>query len=375
MKYITNRIKIHFLLIASAMVILSSCNKDLQQYPAAPVTQGTTPTLANLLDGPDLTIFKAAVLRTGIMPSTLAVPSLRFTVFAPTDAAMTASGLSLGVVNALPLTTLTPLIQYHIMPQTIATSNIPNTFPNFSYPSIFNPAPPLSSLLRLNTFPSTRNGNWVNNIPMTATNITAVNGVMHKMALVTAPPSRYAWDRINTDADLSLFKAIIQRGDQASTPATNLQGILLNIGANLTVFAPSNLAIQQLIAGLTGGAIPPGSPEAVYIAFINSANIPPQLAQGIAFYHVMAVRAFTNNLPTTATSYPTLLNGAVPTHPGVSLVCTFTGPVVSAASVKGAANATASIIAINPTPDPGGTSDQHFLNASLHKINQVLLPQ
>ena len=38
MKYITKKIKIHFLLaIAAMMFILSSCNKDLEQF-ATPVT-------------------------------------------------------------------------------------------------------------------------------------------------------------------------------------------------------------------------------------------------------------------------------------------------------------------------------------------------
>lgn len=446
MKYITKRIKIHFLLTVSAMMILTSCNKDLEQFRAAPVVQGTAPTVASLLDAADLTIFKAAVTRAGAMTQ-LTVPTNRFTVFAPTDAAMTSAGLSLAVVNAIPLTSLVPLVQYHIVPQTLLTSSIPNTFPNFGYPTTFNPAPPLSALLRLDVYPSTRNGNWINNVPMISLNNTAVNGAMHKIAAVNAPPQRYLWDRINTDTDLTLFKAVIQRADQVSTPATNLSsptGILNNIGANLTVFAPSNQSVRNLVSGLTGGAIPAvnyvsapgatsvgttvvvtsttglipgmsvtvtsgtgafaantfvatvvnatsftvsatptiplvgavvtGNPDPVIMGFI-AGSLPAANAQGIAFYHIMGVRAFTNNFPTTATSYPTLLNGAVPTHPGVSLVCTFTGPGVSAASVKGAANATASNIALNPTPDPGGTSDQNFLNGSLHKINQVLLPQ
>jgi hypothetical protein len=101
----------------------------------------------------------------------------------------------------------------------------------------------------------------------------------------------------------------------------------------------------------------------------------PTTVKGIVVYHLLGTRAFTNNFPTTATSYPTLLNSAVPTHPGVSLTCTFTGPFVSAATVKGAANPTASNIFVNPTPEPNGTSDQFFVNGTIHKIDQVLRPQ
>jgi len=100
--------------------------------------------------------------------------------------------------------------------------------------------------------------------------------------------------------------------------------------------------------------------------------------QGIVVYHILGQRAFTNNFPTTTTFVPTLLNGAVPTHPGVGLTGTFGIPFFTAATVKGAANATAANVVINAspfTPDPAGTSDQHYLNGVIHKIDQVLLPQ
>ncbi len=389
MKYIMKKIKIHLLLAVSATVILSSCIKDLEKFPAPVVVQGTTPTLATLLDAPDMTIFKAAITRAGLMP-TLANANLRYTVFGPNDAAMTSSGLPLAVVNAIPLTSLVPLVQYHIIPQTITSASIPNTFPNFQYPTIFNPAPALSALLRLTTFPSTRNGAWVNNIPMTTLNIQAVNGVMHKVALVTAPPGRYLWDRINIDADMTYLKAAIQRADSGVVAAGTLQAALLNIGANLTVFVPTNAAFQGLLtAQITAYLVSIGTPlpvaQATAAALASSPTIfsnplvanvlTPTTVKGIVVYHILGSRAFTNNFPTTATSYRTLLNGGIPAHPGVSLVCTFTGPGVSAASVKGIANGTASNLIINPTPDPGGSSDQHFLNGTIHKINQVLLPQ
>ncbi len=371
MKYITNSFRIHLLLALSALMFLSSCVKDLEQFPAPVVVQGTTPTLAELLNDPTLSIFKAAVTRAGQM-TILSTASLRHTVFAPTDAAMIASGLPLAVINVIPLTSLVPLVQYHILPQTITTSSIPTAFPNFSYPTIFNPAPPLSSLLRLNTFPSNRNGLWINNVPITASNITAVNGVLHQIALVTAPPSRYLYNRIATDPDLTLFNAAVSRADLA---APSIIGLLNNIGANFTVFAPNNQAFKNVISVLSGGLLPNNIPlDAPYISFINT-NLPVANAQGIVFYHILRVRAFSNNLPTTATSYVTLLNGAVPSHPGVSLRSVFTGSFVSGMTCKGLMNATASNVFINPTPDPSGTSDQHFLNGTIHKIDQVMLPQ
>ena len=212
---------------------------------------------------------------------------------------------------------------------------------------------------------------------MSSVNTAVSNGVIHHTAAVVAPPQRYVWDRINTDADLTILKAAIQRADSGvvvSNPSSLIGG-LQNIGANFTVFAPSNQAFKNVISFLSGGLIPPNAPDFVYIGFLGSNNISTLLVKGIVVYHIMGTRAFLNNFPTTATSYPTLLNSAIPVHPGVKLVCTFAGLSVTGATVKGLVNPTASNIAINPFPDPFGTSDQHFLNGTLHKIDQVLLPQ
>ncbi len=326
MKYITKRIRISLLLAFSAMMVLSSCNKNVDTIAGpAPVVQGTTPTLATLLDDPTFSIFKAAVVKAGLLP-TLSATSLRFTMFIPNDAAMTASGLSLAVINALPASSVTPLVSYHIIPQTIGSGNIPNSFPNFQYPTVYNPAPALSALLRLCTFPTNRNGYWLNNIPITQLDIPAVNGVAHRIALVTAPPSRYLIDRVNGDVDLTIFKAALTRADSGvvASSSSSLIGALSNIGANLTVFAPSNQAFKNVISALTGGVIPNNAPDATYIGFLGSSSITTQTVKGIVVYHILGSRAFLNNFPTTATSYPTLLNGAIPTHPGVSLKCTFT---------------------------------------------------
>jgi uncharacterized surface protein with fasciclin (FAS1) repeats len=100
-----------------------------------------------------------------------------------------------------------------------------------------------------------------------------------------------------------------------------------------------------------------------------------QVVQGIVVYHILGNRAFSVNLPTTATNYPTLLNTAIPAHPGVSVQATFGLTGVTAATVQGLGNATASNILINPTPAPCGTSDQHYINGTIHEIDQVLLPQ
>ena len=392
MKYITKRLKIHFLLAISAIMILSACNKDMEQFavPAvvAPTGLALGETIATIADD---SLYYRLIVKAGMLTA-INNKATTFTMFVPNNAAMRQFLVAIGappgqpdavysgfITAFVPATTAASIVSFNMMPQKITTASIPNTFPNWFYPTHLNPTSGagFNPLVRLLTFPSTRNGNWVNNIPLVSVNLAAANGVIHTAAAMPAPPQRVLYQRIASDPDLTIFNAAISRADSGVAPTTSasLIWVLSNFGPNLTVFAPSNLAFKQLISALTGGAIPVGAPDAIFIGFLSTNNVSTQTVKGLVVYHMLGSRAFTNNFPTTATSYRTLLNSAVPTHPGVSLICTFTGPFVSAATVKGIANATASNIAINPTPDPNGTSDQFYVNGTIQKIDQVLRPQ
>lgn len=387
------------------ITILSSCNKDFPKaVPLYEPSNGTTPTIATLLNDPGYSILKSAVVKAGLMEQ-LADPSLRFTLFAADNSAITASGLSQGVIDALPASQVAALVAYNIVPQPVTLSKIPVSFPNLQYPSMFNPAPAVSPFLRLTTFLSKRGPvAWVNNIPIIAGDISAVNGIIHKVARVNAPPTAFLWDRISTDPNLSYFKAAVIRADSGTSAAAGIQGFLQNIGANFTAFVPSDAAFRTTLTGLIYQALLPVITQQL-IAAGNNPSIAAALAPGIALpqatsiastpgvfqnpalfgaisattvkavvaYHLLGSRSFSVNLPETATSVPTLLNTVITAHPGVTVQASFGPAGVTAATVKGAANATAASIAINPFP--GGTSDQHYVNGVLHMINQVLLPQ
>ncbi len=408
MKYLTKRIKIHFLLAISAMmIILSSCNKDLEQFAApavvAPAGLALGETIATI---PDDSLYYRLIVKGGMLTA-INNKATTFTMFVPNNAAMRQFLVAIGappgqpdavysgfITAFVPATTAASIVSYNMMPQLIRTSSIPNTFPNWFYPTHLNPTSGagFNPLVRLLTFPSTRNGNWVNNIPLVSVNLAAANGVIHTAAAMPAPPQRVLAQRIFADADMTYLAAAIQRADSGVAPTTSasLVWVLSNFGPNITVFAPTNLAFQQLLTAqitlaLIAQGVPPATAAVIAAGLASTpgvftnpllANVlTPTTVKGLVVYHLLGSRAFLNNFPTTATSYPTLLNSAVPTHPGVSLMCTFAGPFVTAATVKGIANPTASNILINPTPDPGGTSDQFYVNGTIHKIDQVLRPQ
>ncbi len=410
MNHISRLLKKGLLPGISALLLFSACNKDLETFDVPANPQPTGLSLGEAIAPVNNTdsLYYHMVVRAGLLP-TLSNRTTYFTMFVPTNNAVkllvnAASG-GLVPLNApdpvfvnfiqtnLPVASANAIVSYNTNPQVIRSNNIPSTFPNFQYPSIFNPAPSVSALLRLTNFPSTGNGAWLNNIPIVSVNQDAANGVIHKTAFVMTPPSRYLWDRINADPDMTYLKAAIQRADSGVAASSSIQGYLQNIGANFTVFAPTNAAFQTTLTGaiyqaLVSLGVPPAtalaqaqalaSTPAVFSNPLLYGALTAQTVKGIVVYHVLGTRAFTNNLPTTQTFVPTLLNSAVPAHPGVGLQATFGVPFVTSATVKGVGNATAANIIINAsplTPDPAGTSDQHFLNGTIHKIDQVLLPQ
>jgi uncharacterized surface protein with fasciclin (FAS1) repeats len=395
---IFNKIKMASLVVLSTCLLLSACNKvPLDPEPIKAPVQDQTPTLATLLDNAEFSFLKAAVVKAGLL-SNLASTTARYTVFAPTNTAFIRSGIpSIDVINSLPDASVAGLISYHVIPQTITAASISSDFPNYEYPTILNPtigSPAFNPLVRLTTYPSSRGTvAWVNNIPITEVNVNAVNGVLHKVYTLISPPSKYLWNYISVNSDLTYLKAAIIRADSGVVEKSQLQTALNSFGVNLTLLAPTNLAFQTLLTGaiyqslaLQGMPLATAYPTAQYLAstpevFSNPAlfgALSAQTVKGIVVYHILGtsipgIRVFSVNLPTTATAIKTLLNGAIAAHPGLLAQATFSGPFVGAATFKGAANTTASNVIINPL-NPFAT-DQNFINGVIMKIDQVLLPR
>lgn len=432
-----NKYKNGGLLIAAAIMGLTACNKEVEQIgpaPVAPVISSARAIGDTLRLGIEDSLFYKIIVRGGQL-NLLNDKTKTFTLFSPNNAAVRRfiSGASGGAIppigapeavyvgfinSSLPVASAAGIAQYHILPQAVTAAAIPTTFPNFPYPTFLNPSPAASAFLRLDAYVSKRtNGAWVNNIPVIVADRLAGNGVIHSIAAVSVPPSTLLLNRINSDVNLTYLKAAIQRADSGAAPGASLQFLFgtqsIAPGLNLTLFAPTDAAFiaaltvqatpvvyfqiyQQAYAAAIGGGATPAE-AAVIATNAATANTPAQTAllvgsptvfqnpalfpfltatavKGILAYHLLfGQRVFTPNLPTTATAIRTFLNTVVPTHPGITVAATFTGPFVSSATVKGIANATASNLLINPFP--GGSSDQHYVNGVMHKIDQVLFPQ
>lgn len=419
---ITKKIKTGFLLLVASMAILSSCNKDLEQFPANEQTIPVGLSLAETVAAtPTDTLYSRLIIRAGLT-AILSNRASAFTLFVADNNVVKAfvtaatggaipptapnSTFAAFINTTLPVATAAGIVNYYTVPQKITTSAFVHPFPNLELPTgvIALPGNPLA---RLRTYVSKNPSTgifYVNNIPLSGTDFIVGNSVIHHIAALIPPPQRMIWERINTDSALTIFKAAFIRADSGFTVITpgSLIGGVQNFGANFTVFAPTNAAMKATISALTGGAIPVAAPDAVFIGFLGSASIPTLTVKGLVVYHLLGsrtasgapvsgIRAFTVNVPTTPITVLTFLNNPGPAvnHPGVTLQAVFLGPSASAVTVKGLANATASNVVINPTPDllpsygatpPAtpvkftGTSDQHYVNGVLHYIDQVLRP-
>lgn len=416
--------RIAFLPIITAAVLLASCNKDVKQFDIPAVTASTaTMSIDSILKtNPNDSLFYKLILRanasglnfTNILRNT-AVTN-QYTVFAVDNNGMKAfvnaatggfiplsapdsvfvkfiSGIG---APTLPIASAAGIMSYNIIPQRYDTASIPNVFPNFPVGTSIFPSP-AAPFLTFRTFPSKRPGILrVNTLPMTTPlNVNALNGVIHHVASIVAPPNTtFLWNRIDTDVTpstgLTYLRAAILRADSGTGTPGTLVSALNNPAANLTVFAPTDAVFQATLTALITQAliaqnVPPvtAAAQAAFLASTPAVFSNPALygaltattVRGIVVYHLFSNTAFTANFPTTPTKYPTLLNTALPTHPGLELAATFTGAFATTATVKGLGNATPANITINGTPAPNGSSDQFYINGTLHKINQVLIPQ
>lgn len=431
--------------------LFASCNKDLPSAEPIVTTPPSGQTIFEIVraNGATYSYLDSAIVRAstfnnpaGKLDALLGSKTTVFTVFAPDNDAFQRSFQLLGLPTAVSsIKLLRPgfldtVLRYHIVGgQEFTASTIPTAFPGSLYlQSGLVLSPPSATVppgYRMPIFPG-KQGNtaFANNVPLVQTDIDAANGVIHRASFIVLPPSQVLWQRIATDADLTYLKAAVEKADEGD-PNKTIQAALSNPSANFTLFAPSNLAFQQLLTGLitqaliplvtqqlipvieqqliNGGATPAeaaaqapaiAAAQAPAIAqgqaaalastpgvFTNPAlasQLTPTTVKGILVYHLLTgkvgstfqgIRVFSNNIPSSDVNSFTLLNTVVAAHPGVTLKATYGFAGVIAITAKGLGNATASNVAINPTPAPNGTSDQHYINGTLHKIDQVLRPQ
>jgi uncharacterized surface protein with fasciclin (FAS1) repeats len=387
------------MLLPVLLATMVSCNKDLEQ-PVARAESGQS--IGDVIStNPSYSIFYAAVTRAGLLPI-LNDTSNNITVFVPDDNAMTISGFPLTTVNAVPVATLTSVLQYHIIGTKVPSSLFTGVFPNLRIPTSLA-LDPTNALVRMSTFPSKLTSfAYVNNTPVTAADQVFNNGIIHNVATVLAPPSATLKTMIAGESTLKYFRAAVTRADVGSTGLSRLDS-LLNFGVtNMTVLTPNDAAMKPVLKGiLTLGFIQLGlspfsadslanlksSVDSLASATAGFNIVPVASVRGIIAYHFLAtnstgtytpnIRVFSVNVPSDANSFvKTLVNGSFATHPGILALATFgASPIPTAVTFTGVGTFPSGGAPFSSPAANVVTKDKHAVNGVYHIIDRVLLPQ
>ncbi|MDN5212248.1 fasciclin domain-containing protein [Fulvivirgaceae bacterium BMA12] len=204
----------------------------------------------------DFTTLTAALKKAELV-STLLMDG-PYTVFAPTNAAFEAAGIT--DLDPLSKEALEPILLYHVLGSTVLSTDLSN---GAAVPTL-NPAEIYISL--------NDNGAFINGATeITTKDLTASNGVVHVIDLTLTPPAN---DIVQIAIDAG-FSKLAEALTEAGLVAT-LQG-----DGPFTVFAPTDAAFDALYSTL---------------GVSGPAEIDDAVLEDVLLYHVLSGRVFSSDL-------------------------------------------------------------------------------
>ncbi|MFN4146210.1 MAG: fasciclin domain-containing protein [Runella sp.] len=274
----------------------------------------------------DFSILRAAVTRAGLAD---ALKTGTLTVFAPNDAAFTASGLDLNTINTLDVNTLRAVLQYHVL----GTTNLSTALPTADNTEVTT----LSGAKAFVT--KNASGVSINGARVITADIAADNGVIHVIDRVIMPPAGNLLQVAQANANFTFLVAALNRVIQGN-PAVGATITSVLTGTNpFTVFAPTNAAFQ---------ATPFNSIAAINAATGETLNT----LTAVLLAHVVPGRVFSTNLRA----------GTVTTAGNAPITITLGTGVQVRGAGNGTNNANVTGANVNAT------------NGVIHVIDRVILP-
>lgn len=306
-------------LIFLSATLLVSCKKDNDTPPSNTITD-------IVVANGNFSTLESAVTKASLQTTLSGTGP--FTVFAPDDAAFTASGITATVLNSLTPAQVQNILLYHTISSKIAAADVP-AGPNAKVITASGD----SVFVTKNV-----NGVFINGIKVNTADVSADNGIIHIIGRVLMPPSgNIVETAVGAKLD-SLVKAVTIATTAPGGDPT-LAATLSN--ARLTVFAPTNAAFTQLLGALSLTRID---------------DIPISTLLAVLRYHVVAGRAFSSNLT----------NGNLPMLAGGNATVNLTNGAGGGPTITGNGNGTnkSNIIATNIV----------CRNGVVHLIDRILLP-
>lgn len=211
----------------------------------------TGPTLHETINSnADFSILKAAIAQAKL--ETFTKGPGPFTIFAPTDAAFTAAGISATSLASIDSLTLTALVLNHFQS---SAAGVLTGRTSFEIPE--GPNAPMTSIGGFNTYSykdKVNNKIFVSGALITEKDIKCSNGIIHKIDKVLLPANTTVIALLNANPNYSLMVQAIAKAALTTTfsPATS---------APITVFAIPNSVMTAngydatTIAGLSGAGL------------------------------------------------------------------------------------------------------------------------
>jgi uncharacterized surface protein with fasciclin (FAS1) repeats len=301
------------LLLAATLFV--QCNKKDD------VVLATDTIDTKLAADPELSIFKKAIVQARLESFTKGPGP--FTILAPTNAALTAAGVTEASLATIDSITLTALLFNHFQ-------NLKRT--SFEFP--VGPNAPMASMAGYNNFSSKNtatNTTYVNAAKVLETDINCSNGIIHKIDKYLALPVIPARTIIKNNPNYSLMDSAISK-------------------ANLTTnFAPATGSATTIFLINNASMIAAGYPTLAAIGALTTAQV--TTLSNILKYHIVQSRNF--SIAFKAGTLKTLLGSNITVTTG------------STVTVKGLSNTSASTFL---TPDIIAS------NAVMHELSGILLP-
>jgi transforming growth factor-beta-induced protein len=270
----------------------------------------------------DFTTLVAAVRKAGLFEA-LVDPNASLTVFAPTNEAFEAAGIT--SLDGLSAADLTPVLLYHVVGAKVMSTDLSGIAGGI-----------VSTLLDATAFGkfylSLGSEVYINgSSKVTAVDIEKSNGVIHVIDKTLLPPTETLVDiavrlSTGTPAQFTTLVALLTDASRADILAA-----LDDEANNFTVFAPTDAAFEA-------------------IASVVATLTPAQITE-VLQYHVLQGRVFSTDLADGIT--PAMLNGE-----------DITINVGDGVSVTDATNGTSNVIGANV----------HATNGVIHVIDRVLIP-
>ncbi|GAB4396661.1 MAG: hypothetical protein OHK0053_11180 [Microscillaceae bacterium] len=265
-------------------------------------------------------ILVAALTRSGIDLSTLPGP---LTVFAPTDAAFEAAGLTLTVVNNTAPEVLAAVLSYHVV-----TGG--RTFSDDLVSDIAVEAADGNGLY----FGIGTAGVFVNEAQITGTDILTTDGVIHVVDRVIGQGT--ITDLVVRNPEFASLLGVVGVAD--ADPDIDIAGTLAADGP-FTLFAPDNAAVSALLTEL---------------GVTNLSGFTTDEVATILTYHVLGAEVFSDDVP----------NGDVETVAGQNIT-TAVNMMSGAVTITDAEERVTNVTSVNI----------NMSNGVVHVIDRVLLPE